>query len=246
MSGRIEQPIPVSSMPTIADQPGLDIDVAGETLRLLPGRAVHWPDRATLLVADAHFGKAASFRAHGVPVPHGTTTETLDRLDALIDSTQAQRVVFLGDLLHSRKGRVEATLDAVTAWRQRRADVALTLVRGNHDAHAGDPPPAWEIEVVPEPFAIGPLRLCHHPDCAADGYVLAGHLHPAIILRGRANERVRLACYWFGDRVGVLPAFGSFTGSAIILPAAGDRVFGIAGEVVVPIPVVRGSGSLVR
>ena len=79
--------------------------------------------------------------------------------------------------------------------------------------------------MVPEPSAIGPLRLCHHPDCVADGYVIAGHLHPAIILRGRANERVRLACYWFGELVGVLPAFGSFTGSAIISPAAGDRVF---------------------
>ena len=103
--------------------------------------------------------------------------------------------------------------------------------------HAGDPPPAWGIEVVPEPFAVGPLRFCHHPDCVADGYVIAGHLHPAIILRGRANERVRLACYWFGELVGVLPAFGSFAGSAIISPAAGDRVFGIAGDSVVAIPV---------
>ena len=131
-------------------------------------------------------------------------------------------------------------------WRQRRADIALTLVRGNHDARAGDPPDAWDIEVVTEPFGVGALRLCHHPDRVTDGYVIAGHLHPAIMLRGRANERVRLACYWFGDRVGVLPAFGSFTGSAIIGPARGDRVFGIAGEVVVPIPVVQGSGSLAR
>lgn len=235
-----------SSMPADVGPVSLDIDVAGETLRLLPGRAVHWPDRATLLVADAHVGKAASFRAHGVPVPHGTTTDTLDRLDALIDASQARSVVFLGDLLHSRQGRVEATFEAFAAWRGQRADMSLTLVRGNHDARAGDPPDAWGIEVVTEPFAIGALRLCHHPDCVTDGYVIAGHLHPATILRGRANERVRLACYWFGERVGVLPAFGSFTGSAIISPVAGDRVFGIAGDVVVPIPVVRGSGSLAR
>lgn len=233
-------------MPMVADPPGLDIDVAGETLRLLPGRAVHWPDRETLLVADAHVGKAASFRAHGVPVPHGTTTDTLDRLDALIDATQTRSVVFLGDLLHSRQGRVEATFEAFAAWRGQRADMSLTLVRGNHDARAGDPPAEWGIEVVTEPFAVGALRLCHHPDCVTDGYVIAGHLHPATILRGRANERVRLACYWFGGNVGVLPAFGSFTGSALISPAAGDRVFGIAGETVVSIPMVRASDTFSR
>ena len=172
-----------------------------------------------------------------MPVPHGTTPDALDRIDPLIEGTGAKRIVFLGDLLPSRKGRVEATLDAVTAWRESHAAVTLTLVRGNHDARAGDPPAAWGVEVVAEPFAIGPLRLCHHPDCVTDGYVLAGHLHPAFTLRGRANERVRLACYWFGESVGMLPAFGGFTGSAFITPASGDRVFGIAGEQVVAIPV---------
>ena len=104
-----------------------------------------------------------------MPVPHGTTPDALDRIDPLIEGTGAKRIVFLGDLLPSRKGRVEATLDAVTAWRESHAAVTLTLVRGNHDARAGDPPAAWGVEVVAEPFAIGPLRLCHHPDRTADG-----------------------------------------------------------------------------
>jgi len=36
-----------------------------------------------------------SFRQLGVPVPRGTTTETLDRLGALIDVHRATRVIFL-------------------------------------------------------------------------------------------------------------------------------------------------------
>jgi hypothetical protein len=36
--------------------------VAGEKLGLFAERAIYWPARSTLLVADPHFGKAATFR----------------------------------------------------------------------------------------------------------------------------------------------------------------------------------------
>ena len=50
------------------------IEVAGRALSLLPQKAAFLPDTRTLLIADAHIGKATSFRALGVPVPRGTTT----------------------------------------------------------------------------------------------------------------------------------------------------------------------------
>ena len=53
------------------------MDVDGQTLMLLPEKAIFLPESDTLLVADAHFGKATSFRQLGVPVPKGTTEETL-------------------------------------------------------------------------------------------------------------------------------------------------------------------------
>ncbi len=37
-----------------------------------------------LLIADPHFGKAASFRSRGIAVPVGTTRYDLDRLAELI------------------------------------------------------------------------------------------------------------------------------------------------------------------
>jgi uncharacterized protein len=46
---------------------------------------------------------------------------------------------------------------------------------------------------------------------------------------------MQLACFWFGPEVGVLPAFGSFTGSTAVSPAAGDEVFALAGEQVVAV-----------
>jgi metallophosphoesterase superfamily enzyme len=49
------------------------------------------PEYRTLLVADAHFGKTVSFRKLGVPVPRGTTTETLNGLAALVRDASAER-----------------------------------------------------------------------------------------------------------------------------------------------------------
>lgn len=214
----------------------LSISLAGEDVVLHPGGTLFLPSHHCLLVADAHFGKAVSFRKLGVPVPETTTTGTLDALTAAIADTGAREVVFLGDFLHSARSHARQTLQALHDWRERHADLRLTLIRGNHDARAGDPPASLLIRVLDEPFRLGPFALCHHPHPVADAYVLAGHWHPCINVAGRAFERLRLPCFWLGDQVGVLPAFGSFTGMHRIDVRPGDRIFALADGVVRALP----------
>lgn len=214
------------------------IDLGGIDFEPLPQKALWWPAQATLLVADVHIGKAHSFRKLGVPVPAGTTGDTLARLDALMQTHRAQRVVFLGDFLHSAHAQNPSTMAAVQAWRERHAHTELLLVRGNHDGRAGDPPAALKIDCVNEPFALPSapgLLLAHHPQAHAEGYVLAGHRHPCTTL-GRGFERLRLPCFHFGAQVGVLPAFGGFTGMHPIEREAGDRVFVVADNAVHALP----------
>ena len=210
--------------------PDVTVLVAGETLVLLAERTVYWPARETLLVADAHFGKAAAFRAAGIPVPRGVTVEGLARLDSSLARTAARRIVFLGDFLHAREGRVPGTLGALAAWRASRPETAMLLVRGNHDRHAGDPPPEVDVPCADAPVVDGPFVFAHHPRPSGEGYVLAGHLHPAVCLTGAGRQRLRLPCFWFGTHVGVLPAFGDFTGLADVEPAQHDRVFVVADD----------------
>ena len=214
------------------------IEVGGVTLELLPQRAVWWPVERTLLVADAHIGKAVSFRRLGVPVPAGTTHATLALLGTLIDSHGAARIVFLGDLLHSARVQASATLEAFGDWRERRAGVEMVLVRGNHDDRAGDPPAAFGVVCVDEPLTLpgAPgLALCHHPEARSGCYVLAGHSHPCTHV-GRGIERLRLPCFHFGAAVGVLPAFGAFTGMHRVVREANDRVFVVADNAVHALP----------
>lgn len=218
----------------------MQLELGGEPLVLLPQRAAYLPAQRTLLVADAHIGKAVSFRRLGVPVPEATTGGTLARLDAAVQATGAQQVVFLGDLLHSARAHAADTLGAVRRWRQSRAQLHLVLVRGNHDLHAGDPPVDWGVRVVDEPWRLGGLALHHHPQPDDAAYVLAGHVHPGLVLGGRAHDRLRLPCFHFGARVGVLPAFGEFTGLHVVRPVAGDRVFVVHGDAVKAVPAAVG------
>jgi len=214
----------------------LAIVLAGLEVQLLAERALWLPQTQTLIVADLHWGKAAAFRAGGVPVPHGTTQSGLDRLDAVLATTGARHLYVLGDLLHARAGMVPETVQTLERWRAGCADVLITLVRGNHDYNAGDPPASLDIRCLDAPVSVGPFALCHHPVTMPDAFVLAGHVHPVVQLRSRGRQRLTLPCFAFTENAGVLPAFGEFTGGGVVDQRDFTRCFVIADNEVLPLP----------
>lgn len=203
---------------------------------LHPSGALFLTRHRALLVADAHFGKAVSYRKLGVPVPEATTGGTLAALDHALADTGAGEIVFLGDFLHSAHSHAPATLAALARWRECHAALELVLVRGNHDERAGDPPASLGFSVIDEPLVEAGLALCHHPRPHRGRYVLAGHLHPCVWLGGRGRDRLRLACFHFGQDVGVLPAFGAFTGMHAVRRGHGDRVYVVGEDTVAALP----------
>jgi DNA ligase-associated metallophosphoesterase len=212
------------------------ITLAGQEVRLLPERALIWQLACTLVVADIHWGKAATFRAAGIPIPGGTTDADLARLDAALARTGARRLVVLGDLFHAKAGRVASrTLATLRLWRERCSGLEILLVRGNHDRHAGDPPEDLRINCVNSPGFLPPFVLRHEPRDSTEGYTLAGHLHPALVVSGPALQRERLPCFLVRPGLAVLPAFGSFTGMAPVIPAPSDHAFVVADGEVLPI-----------
>lgn len=217
----------------------VQVQIGGAAWILSAQRAAFWCERSWLVVADVHFGKAATFRALGVPVPQGTTAETLTRLSALIDRWQPGTVVFLGDLFHAREAHAVPTLAALYEWRERYQSLELVLVEGNHDRRAGAPPAALRIHCESDPWRAERFAFCHYPRFVQDARALAGHLHPAVRLHGRADDSLRLPCFWLRDGLTVLPAFGAFTGGAIIDREHGDRVIAVAEDRVVEVPAPR-------
>ncbi|MBK4994321.1 ligase-associated DNA damage response endonuclease PdeM [Pseudomonas sp. S37] len=201
------------------------IEHCGQTLWLLPDKAIYWPARRALLVADVHIGKAASYRALHQPVPRGTTEATLARLDTLLGRYDCEQLIVLGDFLHARTARAPATMARLHAWRERHEHLEIVLIRGNHDRNAGDPPASLGIEVKDEPWLSGPFALQHEPAPHPTHPVLAGHVHPVFVLRGKARQRLRLPCFLIDGHVSLLPAFGEFTGGWEITPSNTSQVY---------------------
>jgi len=208
------------------------IELAGSTLWLLAEKAVYWPEQQALLIADIHFGKAAAYRRLGAPVPHGTTDANLRQLDDLLARYTCRQLIFLGDFLHAPESRALSTLVRLAEWRAQHVQLEITLVRGNHDRRAGDPPRELDINVLSEPLLLGPYALQHEPDPHPTHHVLAGHVHPAFQLHGRGRQRLRLPCFCIGARLSLLPAFGNFTGTMTVAAEDNWQIYVIGdGEV---------------
>lgn len=214
----------------------LTIEWAGETLVLLPERALWWARAKTLFIADPHFGKAAAFRFAGMPVPESTHSEDLNRLQRMTDRFSAKQLVILGDFFHARAGRSEATISALNEWRQCQADIEVLLVLGNHDRHAGAPPAQWGIRCVNGPHPFPPFSLSHEPVAIEGAFVLAGHWHPSFRLNDPIGSSIRLPCFYFTANMAVLPAYGHFTGTHTVVKKPGDRIFLLGPEAVFAVP----------
>ena len=199
-----------------------------QELLLLPQRAVLWKQQRALLLADLHLGKSGHFRRHGIAMPSAVHEHDLDRLSQLIAGTGAQKLFLLGDLFHSREN---AEWNLFLQWRREFSATEIHLIKGNHDILDDERFRAAGLILHHESFAVPPFTLIHQmAEENRSPYQLCGHLHPAIRITGKGRQSISLPCFWFGKQAGVLPAFGGFTGSRVVSPAAADRVFFIAGE----------------
>lgn len=210
------------------------LSFGGVDLQLLPDHAVWCPALATVWVADLHLGKEQTFRRAGIPIPD-LLAEDLSRLTHLLRVTAPRRLYLLGDLMHARAGRSARLDEAFTNWRQEHRSVAMTLVRGNHDQQAGDPPANWELGCVDEPVESSPFTLTHHPLFDGHTFNLAGHLHPKWRARSRADV-LQLPCFLLRQRSLVLPAFGRFIDHGVIAPQAADQIVVVADGHCRPLP----------
>jgi DNA ligase-associated metallophosphoesterase len=206
----------------------VEIELLGEEFLIMPQRGLYWIKEKTLIISDPHFGKDSSFRSQGVYVPEDTSVESLDRLDNMIEKLDPFNLLILGDFYHNIDSRSPATDDHLIEWRNNNSQIAIKLVRGNHDLHAGDPPDYLKIESVDAPIRFGKFLFSHNASESKNLYNIHGHLHPAVKLRGKAKQVLRLPCFLFTEDHAVIPAFGSFTGNHLIYPRQSDRVFCIA------------------
>lgn len=197
----------------------------GESLELLAERALWWPAREILLVADLHLGKDAWFRDAGIPVPAADDASGLSRLTDLVTGLHARELVILGDLVHTEDAVTPALRSGVSRWAAGLGGCRVRLVRGNHDPSAGSP--FAEVEAREAPYAVGRFDLVHDPTERGTRPAIAGHRHPGVRLRGPGGDRARLPCFAVDERRIVLPAFGELTGLSLVAPGEGSTRYAV-------------------
>jgi putative SbcD/Mre11-related phosphoesterase len=190
-------------------------------------------DRA-LVVADVHAGIEAAFRIEqGVSVD-SKAAERRERLVALADETDPDRLVVLGDLMHSIGGPGGAERGELEVLLESLPDVPVTLVKGNHDGDVESWLDGVEVTAT-DGVRLGPVGFAHghtwpSKEVLEAEVVCVGHEHPCVRLEdevgGSRVERVwlrgPLASEPFRDRhpdldwrapeLVVFPAFNELSG----------------------------------
>jgi DNA ligase-associated metallophosphoesterase len=216
---------------TIPEEGSRRIRFAGEDLVLLAERAMLWPARRALMLSDVHFGKSATFRAHGIPVPEGESQTDLDRIARLVERYEVKQLAIIGDFYHSGIALSPALHDSLATFRDS-LNADIILVRGNHDKAR------HELLPMINRLDWHPFELVHNSaDAIAEQPTIAGHLHPLCRI-GRAGRAARLPCFLLTENLLVLPAFGTFTAGQIVKPRAGQTLYPITKETVFEVPQV--------
>lgn len=193
----------------------MEVTVAGETLVLLHQKAIYWPRRKALFIADAHLGKTTHFNKAGIWVPPKMIDADYFKLNQLFVDWDIDEVYFLGDLFHSTYNAEWERFGQWIALHQAK----FTLILGNHDILNRNHYSRIGLHTHPEGLTLGPFYLVHDCDktpAPEDLYALGGHIHPGYWLKGQAKQSVKSPCFYFGQRYGILPAFGTFTGLAAV------------------------------
>jgi DNA ligase-associated metallophosphoesterase len=201
-----------------------EIEIRGNTFVLLPQKAIFWKEEKTLIIADAHLGKSTHFRKAGFAIPFESALENYYILDEIIGTYNPEKILFLGDLFHSE---INLEWDLFSAWKYKFQEIEFVLIMGNHDILGKDPYKKAGFKSIVDHYRSRGLIFTHAPfnKHLLPEYVIAGHIHPRIIMRGYGSQRIKLSAFIFGESQALLPSFGSFTGGKLVFPQKEDHVF---------------------
>ncbi|MBC6110368.1 ligase-associated DNA damage response endonuclease PdeM [Pedobacter fastidiosus] len=206
----------------------------GEELILDKERALYLSKHKLLAISDLHLGKSAHFRQAGLQVPSTIAEGDLHRLTLLIEKYNPNTLLINGDMFHHG---LNTDIDEFASWRKNYKELNFLLVKGNHDRLAHADYTAMDIEIHEPSFCLGPFCFIHDaPQCTEEElYPISGHIHPGVSIVGKAKQRLKFPCFYFGTEYAVLPAFSLFTGLYNIYPKSNERIFAVTPKNVVEV-----------
>lgn len=211
----------------------MNIICRGEQLTLSKERAIFWAAKRMVILSDLHIGKSAYFRKSGIQVPDTIGLTDLQRLTSLMKEFAPDTLLVTGDMFHHN---INSDANAFLEWRKHYDSLEVILIKGNHDALKNEDYKALNIVYHPKELLSAPFRFIHDlPPETDDFYSISGHIHPGIVLYGKAKQQLKLPCFYFGPNHAILPAFSVFTGLKIMKPQKGDHIFAVTPDKIIPV-----------
>ncbi|MEN8789425.1 MAG: ligase-associated DNA damage response endonuclease PdeM [Flavobacteriaceae bacterium] len=194
--------------------------IENHQFELHPTGALFWPGKKTLLISDVHLGKVTHFRKFGAAVPPSLIRKNFELLDSVMDEFMPSHLYFLGDLFHSYLNNEWQLFENWVAGKSE----DITLVTGNHDIIS---PLKYEsIGIVStEEYVVENFYFTHEPSRKTGMFNISGHIHPAVRLKGKGRQSIKLPCFFKSQDQMILPAFGKFTGTHVLPVKNGNEVF---------------------
>ena len=211
--------------------------IQNNTFWLSSQRCLFWEEEKALILSDLHLGKTGHFRKHGIAVPQKVFTEDMQRLIEQISYFKPKQVIAVGDLFHSEANK-ELTL--FLKWRNDFPFIDFILVKGNHDILKKDWYDLAGIKVFETVYSVNNFDFLHDPSEASaetpgSNFTFSGHIHPGINICGLAKQNLQFPCYYFADKLAILPAFSKFSGLAMVKKKGGDTIYAIVNQSLVKI-----------
>lgn len=212
----------------------MKIKLKDEEIVLDKERALYLPAYKIVVISDLHLGKSGHFRKAGLQIPSTIAHADLSRLDHLLEKYKPKILLITGDMFHHSLNK---DIEDFSVLRKKHAAIKFILVKGNHDKLTKESYLELDIDVYDSSFCLGPFCFIHNmPDHTEDElYPITGHLHPGINLKGKAKQRLKFPCFYFGEKYAILPAFSLFTGLSIIKPKVDEKVYAITTSDVVEV-----------
>ena len=196
------------------------LTVLDQKFVLHPSGALYWEGEDILLISDVHLGKVSHFRKYGAAIPSRIIHKNFELLDTVMDYFKPSRLCFLGDLFHSYINNEWHFFEEWTA----RYSTWIWLVSGNHDII---PPLKYESlgMNIQEEITVDKFILTHHPVNREGLFNISGHIHPAVRLKGKGRQSLKLPCFFKSPDQLILPAFGTFTGTHVLEVSGDNEVY---------------------
>ncbi len=201
----------------------------GQTFILLPQKAIFWLEQKALILGDLHFGKATHFRKNGIAIHNEVAAIDFQILENLLQETNPDTVYFIGDLFHSELNSELELLQTITS---KYNTIKFVLLKGNHDI-IGNLVFEKAGIIVLDQIKIDKILLSHEPMESAELFNIHGHIHPGIILKGKAKQSLKFPCFYFTKNYVILPAFSSFSGLKIMENKKAEAIFIIANNKII-------------